>query len=818
MIFLEKLIKLLLLKNLYYIFAIYHKHATNMNAVIIKKELAQYIVSIIGLTIMSVCLLISVGYIKHELSYDRFHTKCGRIVRLSVQYDNEPIDGRVLDNSLDNVLQKIPEVEQIVKMSQIYSGTIVNQGEHYIVNNFYSVSSNFFKVFDIPLVYGNVENALQRANGVLISESFANKIFRGCDYEKILGSEITIDGMTLFISGIFKNIPDNSHFSTDILLHREEDKEGYSYTYLLLKTDVDISLLENKINKLMNDTNLNGSVQEKAILMYLTDIHLYSHNLKEMQVNGNIYYIYFIGFANLLLMVVVLFNLWLNSSLIFSYNCRYYQILRICGASSLDVFKRELYQSLIVGTTSILLGYFITVNFLQKNFYITQLSLVDISILYLIFLSAVIIISLLPSLINISYTTFINLNIDLKSIKFSYSNVRWMILIQYTIVMITVILAFGINKQMNYVKDIQVGGNKHNILVIAEQPEEIQSNYDLLKSELLKHIEIESVTSSFQLPGEAIRDFVRIRNGENMDWQKLPLMVVGEDFLDFFNIKLLAGHGFSPMKLDYSTELKSQFEFFFHNNKPLSNVEEYIINKKALSMLGFDTPEEALGAMFHIDHASLGYIDHGIIVGVTEDFNYTGLYEETDPLLILQRRVYQHCIMVKLAPEYMENACSIFEDVWNEVNPHFSPDYIFMNNVFDRIYYNEKNAEKLIYAFSVLCFVFANLGLITFVAFIIRRRQKEVGIRKVYGASISNIILMLNMNFVKFIGVAFIMAIPMAWCLIKHWLQRFAYRISLDWWLFLLAGLIVIFISLISITFLSLKTAVKNPAQSLMKN
>ena len=477
----------------------------------------------------------------------------------------------------------------------------------------------------------------------------------------------------------------------------------------------------------------------------------------------------------------------------------------------------QLFQALIIGTTSILLGSLIAFNIPQTDFYTSQLSLVEVSILYIVFLLVIISISLLPSLINISYTTFLNLNIDLKSLRFSYSNVKWMILIQYAIVMIAVILAFGINKQMNFVKNTQVGGSEQNILVLAEQPMEVQSNFELLKRELLKHTEIESVTSSFQLPGEAIRDFIQVRNNENMDWLQLPLMVVGEDFFDFFHIKLLAGHNFSPMKLDYQTEMKSQFDFFFHQKKQSNYVEEYVINRKAMSILGFNTPEEALGKMFHIAHGSLAYIDHGIIVGVTEDFNYTGLYEETDPLLILQRRVYQHCIMVRLAPEHIKEACSTFEKVWRDVNPHFSPDYIFMNDVFSRIYYNEKNAEQLVYIFSLLCFLFANLGLIIFVAFIIQRRLKEIGIRKVYGASVSDIILMLNMNFIKYIGFAFIIAIPIAWYLIFSWLQRFAYRTSIDWWLFLLAGFIVILISLGSVTFLSLRAASKNPAQSLVK-
>ncbi len=312
----------------------------------LKKNFSLCVVNLIGLTIMSVCLLISTGYIKHELSYDRFHTKANRIVRVSMQFDDAPIDGRILDNFLDNILQKTPEVEQVVKMSQIYSATLVNQGEHYIINNFYSVSSNFFKIFDIPLIYGNKTDILQRQNEILISESYAQRIFGKSSFDKILGTEITIDDQSFFISGIFKDIPNNSHFYTDILLPRKDNKEGYAYTYLLLEKDANISMLANKITQLVEKDDINKSSKIQVILMPLTDIHLYSHNLKEMSVNGNIYYIYLIIGANLLLMIVVLFNLWLNSSLIFSYNCRYYSILRICGASSFEIFIRSIVSSI----------------------------------------------------------------------------------------------------------------------------------------------------------------------------------------------------------------------------------------------------------------------------------------------------------------------------------------------------------------------------------------------------------------------------------------------------------------------------------------
>jgi putative ABC transport system permease protein len=425
-------------------------------------------------------------------------------------------------------------------------------------------------------------------------------------------------------------------------------------------------------------------------------------------------------------------------------------------------------------------------------------------------------ISLLPALKDISSTLFLNTNIDLKPIRFSYSNVKWMLTTQYAVVMIVIILAFGNNKQMNMVKDTQICGNQRTILVLNEQPEQIQAKYELLKTELLKHTGIEAVTSSFQLPGDAIRDGTRVRKEDDMDWQWLPIMISSEDFLPFFRIKTIAGQGFSPTKFNYQTEEAMMFNWFEHQTHS-EHIEEYILNRKALAALGYNTPEEAIGEMLRLEHGTLGYIHRGVIVGVTDDFNYTGLYEETIPLLIMQRNVFQHCIMVRLAPDRFLQARAVFEKVWNEVIPDFPADYVFMNDVFGRVYRNEMNAQRLVYIFSLLCLIIADLGLIIFMAFIIRRRTKEIGIRKVHGASVVGIIRMLNMDFIRYIALAFAIAAPVGLYIMHRWLERFAYRTSLDWWIFALAGLSVLLISVVSVSMQSWRAGTVNPVEAIAR-
>jgi putative ABC transport system permease protein len=780
-----------------------------------KKSISLRLVNFVGLSIMFACLLLSAGYIKRELSYDRHHANADRIVRLSMQFDGQPVDGRILGNALDDVLQQIPEIDRVVKMYKVYSEVLTCQGNNHVVNDFYAVSREFPRVFDLPLLSGDKDEALQRQDRVLISESFARQLFGALSLDEIHGSEVLMNGQSLFISGIFRDIPQTSHFQTDILLHRPDDSDSYTYTYLLLNSQTDTRALAMKITRLAEEKELYRSSKPRALLMPLTDIHLHSRNLREMGVNGNIHYIYLIVGANLLLLIVVLFNLWLNASLIFSYNRRYYQIQRLLGARSSAVFRDEALAAVLPGIVAVVAG-MAAVHFVSLHGYLLiNSSFPETVMLCLLFLLPVLAVSLLPALKDISSTLFLNTTIDWKPVRFSYANVKWMLTAQYAVVMIVVILAFGINKQMNLMKDTQAGGNERNLLVLAEQPYQVKVKYELLRTELLKHTGIEAVTASFQIPGDAIRDMTQVRKIDDPEWKWLPIRISGEDFLPFFNIRPIAGKGFSPLKYDYQTEENMVGDRL--NNEVFSeHIEEYIVNRKALPMLGFNTPDEAVGEMLQISHGTIDYFRRGVIVGVTGDFNYTGMYEETIPLLIMQRSMFLHCIMVRLAPDRFRQALGVFEKVWNEVYPDYRANYVFMNELFGRTYQNEVNAQRLVYIFSLLCLVIADLGLVIFMAFIIRRRTKEIGIRKIHGASTGGIIRMLNVNFIRYIAIAFAIASPVAWYVMHRWLERFAYRTSLDWWIFALSGLVVLLIAAVSVSWQSWRAATSNPVDAIM--
>ena len=779
-------------------------------------------VNLLGLSIIFACLILSYIHVKKEFSYDRFNVNAGRIARLSLQYNDEPIDGRIYDFSGSKMLSKIAGIEQTVALAHVNTAVMTYKGKSQIQNDIYFASSNFFQVFSYPMVEGQKDKVLQSPHSVVVSESFARRVF---GRESPIGKGIHLEGrkidtMDAFITGVFKDFPENSHFHTEMIFHRP-DVEGYDwpYIYVLLTKNTNLSSIALKITNLYNKDSNNKESKIKAHLIPLTDIHLHSRVMRELEPNGNIYFVYLIIGSNILLLVIVLFNLWLNAGLIFYDNKKYYKLLRLNGASSFTVLRDETLFALLLGILAVLLGTVIAgFGSSVLHYSLTVLSVGEVVILSVIFLALTVIISLLPVLLSLSSTMFLNTENEIKPLRFSFSNVKYLLVGQYSIVMFVIILAAGISKQVSFIKNTQVGGNDSTILVLDEQPDQVKMRYKILKEELEKHPEIKSVTAAMQLPGSAIRDMLGVKEEGKTKEMQIPLLLVGEDFLPFFNIKPIAGRTFSSDKMTFDEQLKLFMKMNKEKEKYNCNLsEEYVLNAKAVTFLGLGSPEKAINKTITINHGTLGYIHQGTICGVVNNFTYTTLYEDTIPLIIIQRPLHflMNCFMVRLDPKSPERSLAVFKKVWTKVNPDYPASYSFLQDEYAKVYRNEWNAEMLVRIFSVLCLIIANLGLVIFMAFIIKSRTKEIGIRKVNGAGTMEIIGMLNLSFIRWIALAFVLAIPLVYFIMQRWLHDFAHKTTLDWWIFALAGLFVLLLSILSVSWMTWRAATANPVESL---
>ncbi|MBF0650950.1 ABC transporter permease [Dysgonomonas sp. GY75] len=780
------------------------------------KSKSLRIINLLGLTLIFACILVSYTYIKRELSYDKFYSNAHRIARMTLSYENNTADGRIYGISAKQIWQDIPEIEDVLKLELVNTAILNHNGNKQVLSNLFFAGENLLNILDIPLIEGNSKEAFRSPESVIISERLALQLFGRTDIigEKIELSSRRIESTVRFISGVFKNMPENTHFHSDVIIHKDDLDNSFYYTYLLLKDGYNLADIQSRLTtnfKSQNPDNGNAVIS----LMPMTDIHLHSHLLREMETNGNIYYIYLIAGINLLLLIIVLFNLWLNSSVIFSYNKRYYQLLRMNGASSSVVIKDEIWVSLLLAVISILAGKLLSA-FIGNYFSIpfSTLSLGETIILALLFILFTIFVSLLPILINMSATIFLNEQADLRQSRFSISNVKYMLIVQYSIVLFIIIVGIGINSQMALIRNTQVAGNNDRILVFEEQPHEVIKNYTAFRDELLKHSEIESVTAAMQLPGIAVRDMIAI-TAQGKEPVYIPVLVVGEDFMQTFNIKPVAGTLFPPLRLSYAEEENLQQRKMYEEGFKPFHTDNIIVNRKALGQLGFSSPEEAIGKEVGIVHNSLDYFPTGIICGVVEDFTYTNVYEDAIPMVILQRNMFMNCFIIRIAPGRNEQALVTLNSVWATLNPDYPINYKFLSDSYKSLYMNELNAEKVVIFFSILSFIITILGLIIFMAFMIKNRMKEISIRKVNGATNSEIVFMLNFGLLRWIFLSFVIAMPAAWYVMDKWLENFAYKTTIYWWIFVLAGVSVFLVSFLAISWQSLRAARINPAKSL---
>lgn len=793
---------------------------------LMRRHLSLRLLNFAGLSVVLAALLISVNHVMRELSWDRYNTLAGRIWRLTIAPEGGPVDGRIWGNFADDPIRQIPQVERLAKLHEVYRPDLKFGGKFMTADEkvFY-VNRDFLRTFDITMHDGDPEAALAAGDQVIVSESMARKLaamqvgdglqgdVEGEEwYGGIVGADLEVEGEDFRISGIFRDIPETSHWRGDVLLPMPETMQTFCYTYLLLRDGSDPKAVESEVTDMLSGMVQGEEPPLQARLMPLTDIHLHSRNLRELSVNGNITYIWLLLGANVLLLVVVLFNLWLNTTLVFSYNRSFYRIHRLHGAPVSVILRYEAVQAMILCLASVTVGVALASAVSGSGILPGTMELLPTVLTVLFFIAVSMSVALLPALQGMAMTGFLNV----RAIYFTYRNVRWMLVVQYAVLIAVLSIAFGISRQLGTIEDVQSGGDGRDVLVMGGLPESAMERYPLLRERLAGNPLVLGMTTSFQLPGDAIRDNVNVRCGGSAEWVQIPVMMAGEGFLDFFRIPLLAGEDFSPLNYGFGEE-QAMLRDFLMTGKQSDRTEEYIINRKALMALGFNDPQEAVGVPLELRQGTLDYISRGVIAGVSDDYNYTGVFADTPPMIMLQRNMFQFCLMVRIDVSEYREAVRALEEAWAEVFPDRESEFVPLSGIYRSLYRNEYNARELVSLFAVLCFVIADLGLIVFMAFIIRRRTKEIAVRKINGASAGTIICMLNVNFIRYVCIAFAVAVPVSWYILNIWQRRFVCKASPEWWLFLLAGLSVMLLSILSVSFQSWRAANLNPVKGLGK-
>ncbi len=779
-------------------------------------------INIVGLAIGIACSVLIFLFVAHELSYDKFHEKSDRIYRLAVRASVGNTKIRQTYSSsmtFKRLLAEFPEIETGVKFLNLGRTPVVLGEKTYYESNFFAVDSTFFDVFSVPLIHGDPQTVLTEPNMMVISRETALKYFGNTDaVGKILRADFSygIGGIDFEITGISENLPSNSHFHYDLLVSSATfpnfiNDPGWSsnnfISYFVLREGASPERLEEKIKeftrKYMGGEKYDAWVAKgnywEYYLQPITKIHLTSDLNGEFEANGNETYVYIFSAISIIILLIACINFMNLSSAKSSLRAKEVGMRKVVGSGRGKLVIQFLSESTLLSFISLAIGMGIVILLLPlyKNLIGRELEvhLFD----NFIVIPSLLGLGLIVGLISGSYPAFFLSSFKpiavLKGMTSRSTGGSWMrnilVIFQFSISIFLIIGTLAVNQQLKFFQTKKLGFDKEQVLVLRN-PGALGNNTASFKEALRKYRSVMNVSGSNTLPG---RSFSNIGFGaEGVDESfTLNLCICDYDFLDTLKLELAKGRFFSR-------------EF-------ASDSHAAVLNEKAVELLGWDDP---IGKRINNWAENRGDFT---VIGVIKDYHYESLHQEIRPqALFLSGGYYQRgedYISVRLDTENIPGTIKNIENTWKNFAPNKPFEYSFLDEDYERLYLNEKQTRKIFSIFSFLAIFIACLGLFGLASFVADRKTKEIGIRKILGASVPRIVNILNKSFVKWVIVANLIAWPVAWFVMNRWLQNFAYRIDLSWWMFVLAAVLALIIAIITVSFQTVKAALRNPADSL---
>ncbi len=778
-----------------------------------KRHKGYSFINIAGLAIgMAAFLLISL-YVQHELSFDRYHENAGRIFRVIKEEGSSTGNDRsaFIHNALGPAMvEDFPEVIRTARIFRWHVGEkFFSVGDKGLYESLYYADPAFFEIFSIPFLSGNAATALTEPHSIVMSERLARKHYGNKNpVGKILNLQEGSEQNAYKITGVFKDMPENSHLRMDLVTRLDEDTlqaAGASHTYVLLSKGSDPERLEQKLPALVNKHDLRRSSEENAddryFLQPMTSIHLHSHLSDNTQYSdySDIKYIYIYSSIALLILVVVCLNYWNLSAARSFQRFKEVGIRKVVGADRRVLIKQFLGESLLVTILALAASVVLVVMFLPvfKNIIGVKLSLDQMGNIkfFLVIVLAVIFVGIVgggyPAL---HLSSFRPSNILKGTSKNSLrGNLLRNILVitQFSIAIIIIISTLAIKHQINFINKKDMGFDREQILVLSKVKyhEEIRGNEESIKTELKRNPNITAVSCSADLPNSIISrgriDLLDKNTGEPVPFN---IYTVDHDFVALYGMEIVQGRNF----------LRD-----FHSD----SIREVLINETAAKVI---EEESLIGKEFNFWGSQTGRV-----IGVVRNFHSRPLRYQIPPTFIALYPEHTNYISIKINTVNIPETIYYIKGTMKKFAPHYEFDYHFFDEIFDRDYQNERMMGKIFSYFMLLSIIIACMGLIGISTLSAEQRIKEIGIRKVLGASIPGIVGLLSRDFTKCVLFANIIAWPVAYFIMHSWLQNFAYRVNLGIGIFILSGLAALAIALITVSYQTIKAATANPVDSL---
>jgi putative ABC transport system permease protein len=786
----------------------------------IKKHKAFSAINIVGLAVGIACSILIWLFVGHERSYDRFHEKADRIYRLALRAtlgDTKIDQTQTSSEVFRRLVAEFSEIEKGVKFFNPGRTPVILENRTFYESRLYAVDAPFFEVFTFPLIDGDPQTVLAEPNSMVLSKATAEKYFGTTE---IVGNTIRADfshstGSTIFhVTGISENVPDNSHFHYDVLvssstfpaLLNEKDWGGTNFiTYLLLRPGPSKEWFDEKLKEFTR-RNLGGQgfdlwVAEgnywEYYLQPITQIHLNSDLNGEFEANGNQTYIIIFSVISVIILLIACINFMNLSTAKSSLRAKEVGVKKVVGSGRRELIKQFLVESVLMSFLSLALG-LVAIQILlsaYSNFVGRQLSMPYLDNVAVI--PSLLALGLIVGLTSGSYPAFFLSSFQPISIfrgstgRSSGSSLLRNILVvfQFAIAIFLIAGTLVVFEQLKFFQNKRLGFEKEQVLVVRN-PGALGDRVSSFKQALRQNSHVTHVSGSNTLPSRSFSNMIFVSRDVANKFN-LNLCVCDFDFLETLKLEMAEGRFFSRK---FSTDTQA-----------------VILNEKAVNVLGWEDLIDK-----NIWSPDVGKLS---VIGVIKDYHYESLHQEIRPLaLLLTAGSFpneQNYISVRLNTENVFGTVRYIGDTWKTFAPGDPFEYSFLDQDYDNLYVNEKQIRSLFSVFSFLAIFISCLGLFGLASFMADLKTKEIGVRKVLGATVPNIVLHLTKGFTKGIVLANIIAWPLAYFAMNKWLQQFAYRIGIGFWIFVLSGILALGIAFLTVSYHTIKAATSNPVDSL---
>lgn len=783
-------------------------------------------INCIGLA-LGITAFVFIGmFVLDELSYDKNYKNADRIYRVTyAAADNLPWLKDVPEIA-PGIASKLPEIESYTRL--FGSGGLVKAGNTaFHEEKIFFADTSFFTVFNLPFLTGNQQDFQREPNSVVISHATAKKYFGN---DNPVGKELRIAGndglenFVLTVTGVYKDLPHNTHFHFDFLVPYRLQMESRSsmgvYTYLLISPGIARNSVEAKLNGLKHQYFKQWRVDEKTQfgLQPVTSVHLRSNFFDEIEPNSSIQVIWIFSITALLILSVACMN-YINISLAQSIKrSKEIGVRKVLGAGKRHVIIQFITESfvlllVVVVISSVLIQAALPVFnqlagkslSLQNNWYLLVLLP---AIVALCLLSAV-----YPAIVLAKFKPVLALKNFVSVSSFRTTTLRkFLLTFQFLIAVVLLVSTVVIYNQLSFIRSRSLGFEKEQVVLVPLRSFPSRAQYPVLKQELSKNPAVLKVSASHSVPGGEIDGSIyRISSSTEKDISNETgfannTLFGDPDYLKLMKIDVIAGHDFS-------------------NSGAVSGSTDFIINMAAVKKYGWAGAEQAIGKTIeYFDPADRSF-HPAHVIGVVADFHYQSLRSQIEPLIIRVASPQQAnssnytealtTLSVKIRGADIKTTLAAMEDAWKRSNMHYPFEYSFLDDNLKRLYSSDEKLGSIFSKFSLIAFLITCMGLFGISLLTLEQRTKEIGIRKVLGATVRDIFIVVSKDFFKLVLIACAIAFPIAAYFMHHWLADFAYRARLSWWIFAGSGLIAFSIAFLTISFQAIKAAIVNPAKSL---